>query len=362
MTCLRPYSAGSALSGCERRPTGRYSGVILAPRPRTAIRLWCGRCRRVCSSRKTSASARFWRTASGSTGFTVNLTFDYCFVGSPFPHFPWMEAIVGCPVRFSGTAFFAESCVENWQRWRPPEAPLETPWGRKLLELMHAVAEHAGRRYPVGATLMRGPADMLAALSGPSRLPLDLFDCPEAIRRAAEACADAWIQVGQAQLALVPESTEGYMAGAQAYRTWAPEKAIWLQDDATALFSPRLYRDLLLPQITRILDQFPCTGFHLHGKIAWGIDLLLPLPKLDVIEFGPDAGQAMDELFPESKRIQEHKKLVFLRWYEEDLADWLDRVLTGFPPHGLSIQVQASNAEEGMIVKQLFDRERERCA
>jgi hypothetical protein len=287
---------------------------------------------------------------------------DYCFVGSPFPHFPWLEAIVGCPVRFSGTAFFAEPCVEDWQRWRPPEAPLETPWGRKLLELMRAVAEHAGRRYPVGATLMRGPADMLAALSGPSRLPLDLFDCPEAIRRAAEACADVWIQVGQAQLALVPESTEGYMAGAQAYRTWAPEKAIWLQDDATALFSPRLYRDLLLPQIERILGQFPCTGFHLHGKIAWGIDLLLSLPKLDVIEFGPDAGQGMNQLFPESKRIQEHKKLVFLRWYEADLAGWLGRVLTGFPPNGLSIQVQASNAEEGMIVKQLFDKERERCA
>jgi hypothetical protein len=283
---------------------------------------------------------------------------DYSFVGSPFPHFPWMEAIAGCPVMFSGTAFFAESCVEDWQRWRVPDQPLEGPWGRKLLELMRAVAAHAKERYPVGATLMRGPADMLAALRGPSRLPLDLFDCPEAIRRAAEACADVWIEAGKAQLALVPESDEGYMAGAQAYRTWAPEKAIWLQDDATALFSPNLYRELLLPQIGRILDQFPCTGFHLHGKIAWGIDLLLSLPKLDVIQFGPDAGQRMDELFPQSQRIQEHKKLVFLRCYEGDFPHWLGRVLAEFRPGGLSIQVQVCNAREGMIVRRLFEKER----
>jgi hypothetical protein len=287
--------------------------------------------------------------------FHRNCDPDYLFVGSAFPHFPWIEAIAGCPVVFSGTAFFAEPFVDDWRDWRAPAKPLETPWGQKLLELLQAVAEQARGRYPVGTTLMRGPSDMLSAMRGPSRLPLDLFDCPAAIRSAAEACADLWVEVAKAQLALVPESTEGYMAGAQAYRTWAPEKVVWLQDDATALFSPILYRDLVLRQIERILDEFPCTGFHLHGKVQWGVDVLLSIPKLDVIEFGPDAGQDMQELFPLCKRILERKKLVFLRWYEDDLPGWLDRVLAEFPFGGLSVQVQANNPEEGVIIKRLFD-------
>jgi hypothetical protein len=281
---------------------------------------------------------------------------DYQFVGTAFPHFPWMEAIIGCPTVFSGAAIFAEAYVDDWRQWRPPQKPLETPWGEKLLELLQAVAEHARGRYPVGATLMRGPSDMLSAARGPGRLPLDLFDCPDAIKRATEACADVWIEVGKAQLDLVPESVEGYMAGAQAFRTWAPKKVIWLQDDATSLFSPRLYRELVLAQIEHILGQFPCTGFHLHGKVTWGVDVLLSIPKLDVIEFGPDAGQDLQVLFPLCRQILEHKKLVLLRWYEDDLPDWLQRVLATFPTAGLSVQVQANNAEEGRLVKAAFNR------
>ena len=122
---------------------------------------------------------------------------DYLFVGSAFPHFPWMEAIVGCPVVFSGAAFFAEPYVDDWQGWRAPVKPLETPWGQKLLELLQAVAEHARGTYPVGATLMRGPSDMLAAMRGPSRFPLDLFDCPDAT---------------QTSVALVPPSVTKFEA------------------------------------------------------------------------------------------------------------------------------------------------------
>ena len=294
-------------------------------------------------------SERLWRSYQ-------EIDLDYSFVGSPFPHLPWMEAIMGCPVRCSGKALFAEPCVEDWHGWRVRGEALKGPWGQKLLELMRAVVKHADGRYPVGATLMRGPADMLAAMRGPSQLPLDLFDCPETVRRAAKACADIWIQVGKAQLDLIPESTEGYMAGAQAYRMWAPEKAIWLQDCAMALLSPNMYCDVFLPQTRRIASEFPCAGFHLHGKAAWGANQLLSVPELDVMQLSPDSGQGMDDLIPRWKQIREHKRLVLMRPYGEDLPSWLERVLAEVPVGGLSIQVEVSSIEEGRIAKKLFQQ------
>ena len=285
---------------------------------------------------------------------------DYSFVGSPFPHLPWTEAIMGCAILCSGTALYAEPCVEDWQRWRVAADAPEGPWGRKLLELMRAVVEHAQGRYPVGATLMRGPADMLAAMRGQSRLPLDFFDCPQTLIRAAEACADVWIQVGKAQLDLIPESMEGYMAGAQAYRMWAPQKAIWLQDDAMASLSPNLYRDVFLPQVRRIAGAFACTGFHMHGKVACGMEQILSqvlsVPELDVMHLSPDSGQGMEDLIPHWKRIREHKRLVLMRPYGEDCHCWLGRILTEVPAGGLSIQVEVNNVAEGRIIKKLFQQ------
>ena len=146
------------------------------------------------------------------------------------------------------------------------------------------------------------------------------------------------------------------MAGAQSYRTWSPERAIWLQDDAMSLLSPSIYRKRFLPHARRIIGEFPCVRFHLHGTVSWSKEPLLSLPELDVIQCGVDAGQAAAELFPQWKTIQEHKKLVMARPYGEDLPSWLDRVLAQFPTKGLSIQVEVGSVEEGRITKQLFQQ------
>ncbi|MDP6730754.1 MAG: hypothetical protein QF675_12290 [SAR324 cluster bacterium] len=196
---------------------------------------------------------------------------------------------------------------------------------------------------------------MLAAMRGAAQLPLDIIDYPDIIKRAADLCADVWIEVGKAQLELVPESDQGYMAGDHGLKTWAPEKVIWLQEDAMALLSPSIFEEFFLPLDRRIGREFSCLAFHLHGSGLWAVDQLVRVPEINVLELNLEAA-ACDEtsIFEGWKKIQAYKPLVIWMLYDENFWSWIDRLLSELPPVGISIQPAARNAEEGRIAYAKF--------
>lgn len=279
---------------------------------------------------------------------------DYPFVGGPFPYFPWMEAIMGSPVYASSTSMWAGPVIEDWDAWlqEPPEID-RNAWARRLVEWMRVAAERAGGRFPVAPTLMRGPLDMLSALRSPELLALDLFDHPEAVRRAARLCADVWIAMGKAQLALVPDCTSGYVAGCFGLRVWGPDRVIWLQEDAAELLGPDFYREFFSQEDGRIAGEFPWVAFHTHGTALCLVDELLALREVDVVQLSLDGVPSLDVegVFQAWKKIQRRKPLVV--WMNAaDLGFWpsFDRVLEELDPAGLSIQVVVSSLEEARAV------------
>jgi hypothetical protein len=282
---------------------------------------------------------------------------DFPFTCSPFPGIPWLEAIAGCPIMASPTSFWAEPCLADFRTWQWNERVLENAWAQKLLELMQTLIQHAKGRYQVSPTLMRGPADILAAMRGPSQFALDFLDTPEQITSALDQCALIWREVAHAQLDLIPPSSEGYIALEAAVRAWAPAKLLWLQEDAMALLSPKLYSEFVLPIDSQLSSLFPCVGFHLHGTALWAIDKLVHVPGIDVLELNFEAALCdVPGTFAGWKKIQEYKPLVMWRLYADDFAAWLERVLREFPAKGLSIQVTVRNVEEARKVQSEFHK------
>jgi len=282
---------------------------------------------------------------------------DYPFVGTPFAYVPWMEAIMGCPIYASENSMWAEPAVEGWDTWhweRPVLA--HNAWAQKLLELLDALLEHSAGRYQVSPALMRGPADILSAMRGARRFVLDFYDFPDQIRRAAELCAEVWVEVGQAKLERVPVSSNGYMAALGGLRTWAPDKIIWLQEDAMALLSPRLYREFFLPLDRHICRQFPYISFHLHGSALWSVDDLARVPELDVLELNSESARFdVEGTFDGWKKTQQYKPLVIWKEFDGDLFwPWLQRVQEELSPHGLSLQFTVNTVEEGLEIKARF--------
>ena len=271
---------------------------------------------------------------------------DFPFAAGALPSVPWMEAMLGCPIHFSGTTMWAEPCITRWDDYHWNPRSLDNPWAVKLLELLEALVRHADGRFPCTPTLMRGVADMCAAARGSTVMPLDLFDCPDRIDRLAERCATALIDVGKAQLAIIPPSENGYIAGCAGLRCWFPEKGIWLQDDAVSILSPALYRKHFVPQVRRVAGEFDQVAFHLHGNQMWPVSMLLELDEIDVLDLNYDAGASLldEKMIPAWRGIQAKKPCIVLGHFTlEEFA----RICQLLSPTGLSLQIVAPTLADG---------------
>jgi hypothetical protein len=274
---------------------------------------------------------------------------------APFPYVPWLEAVAGCPIFASPKSLWAEPCLTDWDAWPSEQPILENPWTRKLLEIMDALIEQAGGRYQVSPSLMRGPVDILSAMRGASQIAFDCIDTPDRIPPALERCAEIWRTLAAAQLERIPPSPSGYLAIDLALRTWAPDKLVWLQEDAMALLSPSLYRKFVMPIDDRLSAEFPCVAFHLHGSALWAVDDVVRLPGVNVVELNLEAAACdVEGTFAGWHKIQAQKPLVIWRMYADDFSAWLDRVVGKFPARGLSIQVSVRDMSQARRVRDEF--------
>jgi hypothetical protein len=163
--------------------------------------------------------------------------------------------------------------------------------------------------------------------------------------------------VARAQLERIPPSQEGYVALDLALRAWAPDKIVWLQEDAMSLLSPTLYRKYVWPIDAQLATKVPCIAFHLHGSVLWAIDDVLRLPGVDVVELNLEAAMCdVEGTFAGWKKILAHKPLVIWRMYGDDFASWLARAARELPAKGLAIQVSVRNRDQAGAVHDEFLR------
>lgn len=120
---------------------------------------------------------------------------------------PWVEAIAGCPLYHKRGNFRAEHGLDYGHL---AELKIHQDWLEKLVEFTQWLAELSDGRFPVALCLMRGPADLLAALRGAERSIYDLIDYPQQVDPALQILTDIWIQVAHAQLEHIPAFAGGY--------------------------------------------------------------------------------------------------------------------------------------------------------
>ena len=287
---------------------------------------------------------------------------DFPFVAAPMTSIPWMEAIMGCPIKSKNNSVWAEPCVDDWADWTPQDLD-RNPWLMKLREMTCALVEHSAGRYPVSVTLMRGPADMLSAMRGAQNYVWDMIDETEQMKEIAEKLADIYIYTAKAQLDLIPDYPDGYICGDQGMRIWQPQKFIWLQGDALSLLSPTLYRQAIMPAERKIVRAFGHAAYHLHFNCLWMIDFLLDTPQIDVIELNLESATIdLDATFEGWKKIRSGKPLVVWAQYVPDAFEgWMSRFLREIPPHGVNFQIALfdRDPEQGINVRRIFERLRE---
>jgi putative isomerase len=129
--------------------------------------------------------------------------------------------------------------------------------------------------------------DVLAACRGEERLIYDLVDDPAAVR----ACLDR-IDAVQRRIydLLLPFCRDA--RGGVHHWAWAPGRTGRFQCDTAALLSPGLFREVMVPELTRLCARHDRCIFHWDGVAALVHEAaLLDLAGLDCVQWVPGVGQ-----------------------------------------------------------------------
>lgn len=230
----------------------------------------------------------------------------------PYARVPWVEAILGCPIRatIQGGSMRSHPFISDWAQWRERGGRLEGDWLDLLLCLVVELAARSGGRFAVTQTLMRGPSDLAEAVLGPEMTCLSMYDSPGELGRFLEQVTEVFIQVWRAQSERLPSVAGGYV---NMFGVWAPGTVVRTQCDASAFLSPKQYAQWFLPHDVRISQAADYAVIHLHSGCLHVVDPLLEVERPQAIQVSLDpepSGPPVLSLIPVFRKMLAVKPLI----------------------------------------------------
>ncbi|HEO71515.1 MAG TPA: hypothetical protein ENN80_09635 [Candidatus Hydrogenedentes bacterium] len=153
--------------------------------------------------------------------------------------------------------------------------------------------------------------DTLAAMRGNEQLLVDLIERPEWVHACLRHITDRYFRYYDILYDLFRDEV-----GGSYYWAWAPGRMVKLQCDFSALIGPDMFAEFMLPVLEEMTERISYSMYHWDGPGAIPhLDHLLSLPKLDMIQWTPGAGQPSAEdarWWPLYHRIIEAGKKVFV--------------------------------------------------
>jgi hypothetical protein len=258
---------------------------------------------------------------------------------APFFSIPWMEAMLGCPIRVYRTALYAEPILDSLADVGRVNFAPNGPWFERLLELTEAIVGRFGSHFPACTAQLRGPGDMMASLLGRDRLCLELYDHPQEVTAVAARCATLWVEVTKAQLEIIPPYRGGYFNRLQ---IWTPGPTATLHIDFASLISRDMFERILLPAEQRIAAHFDYPIYHTHASSLHVIDDLAAMENVAAIQVSLDRSVSRGELLKTLRRVQEQKPIIVHRLKKTDLRE----VVEFLSPRGLCLCMVAETLDQ----------------
>lgn len=264
---------------------------------------------------------------------------------SPSQAVPWLDGMVGARLRILPGSILGEWRTLPWDRLADIHLDRTNPWFEKYVEFAEALVERSAGRFPVSHGTLIGPSDLFALLRDSGQSILDLLEEPDKSSRLLWRLGEIFCQVTADVWKHIPLFHGGYY-DAQ-YQLWAPGPIIRMQEDASGLYSPRLYREFLQPVDREIARLFRSAFIHLHSTSMFLLDAFLEIKEIrcfqvnyEVLSGGPDIAG----MIPYFRRIQAAQRPLLIRGsFTRDEARTL---MDALDVRGLYLYIMATDMNE----------------
>lgn len=192
---------------------------------------------------------------------------------------------LGCRgVEMPGTVW-CEPCIDQPEDARFDFDPDNFYW-RFTHRLADAwLARGAGEFLIAFPDLIEG-LDTLAAMYGSEKLLTDLIDRPDWVRACLRRITDHYFHCYDILYDKIRDEVGGSI-----FWAWAPGRMTKLQCDFSAMISPEMFGEFMVPVLTEMTERVSYSMYHWDGPGAIKhLDHLLKIPRLDMIQWTPGAG------------------------------------------------------------------------
>ena len=249
---------------------------------------------------------------------------------------PWLCAMMGAPLRILPGSILGQERTLPWDELEGARLDGDNPWVQSYFRFAEALVAFSAGRFPVSHGALVGPSDLLGLLRGHTQSIVDLMLEPERAVGMLRRYGDIFGQITELLWDRLPLWHGGYFDGM--YQLWAPEPIARLQEDASGVYSPKLYRRFLQPIDRRIAQRFPCCFIHLHSTSMFLLDAFLEIEELGCFEINYDAlGPPLREMIPYYRMVQGAGRALLVRG--SFTTDELRLLVDQLDPRGLYVLI-----------------------
>jgi hypothetical protein len=258
---------------------------------------------------------------------------------------PWLDGMLGARLRILPGSVLGEDQSLTWEESERVALHRQYPWYRTYMDYIDALVERSAGRYPVSHGTQIGPCNLAALLRGHSQSIIDLLFEPEKAADLLRRMSGILQQITEDAWRRIPLYHGGYF-DAQ-YSLWAPGPIIRMQEDASGLYSPQLYRRILQPIDRELASHFACAFIHLHSTSMFILDAFLQIEQIRCFQVNYEktsGGPDVAGMLPCFRMIQQAGRPLLIRgsFAPEELRQLVD----GLDHRGLFLYIMVSSLDE----------------
>lgn len=290
--------------------------------------------------------------------WSLNSTY---YAGDAFPYFDsqlgpgTLSTFLGAKPEFKPNTVWYHRCVEDIPNAEPPIFDENNKYWQVVQELSRRGMERFAGRALVAFPDLIENLDTISSLFGNRELLLALVDHPEKVHEFQRAILPLYLEYHKRLYEIIKDDIGG--SAFCAFNIYGKGRIAKLQCDFSAMISPRMFEEFLVPYMEPQCQELDHTVYHWDGTCALQHEkpLLYSIPSLQAIQWTPGAGQPSvgDPVwYPLHHRIKAAgKSMLMLGVAPQHVQPMVEE----FGPEGLNIITWVSSPEEAdELVRQSY--------
>lgn len=179
--------------------------------------------------------------------------------------------------------------VDDPESLPPLKFDPENKWWKITEATCREGAALAKGKYAVGCPDLIENLDIISSLRGNQKIMFDLIERPEWVKEKISEINQVFFEAYQRVYDIIKLEDGSSCFGA--FGLWGDGKTVKVQCDASAMISPDMFKEFVVPALTEQCAWLDNSLYHLDGtQCICHLDHVLEIEELDAVEWTPQAG------------------------------------------------------------------------